>query len=61
MRRAGATRDDVGRCRSARAARAERRHGDDRGTAPVEQYEGLELMTVTRTEELQAWLEDHHA
>lgn len=27
----------------------------------MEQYEGLELMTVTRTEELEAWLEDHHA
>ena len=27
----------------------------------MEQYEGLELMTVTRTEELEAWLESHHA
>lgn len=27
----------------------------------MEQYEGLELMTVTKTEELESWLEQHHA
>ncbi|MEK9521491.1 hypothetical protein MIU24_19165 [Streptomyces venezuelae] len=27
----------------------------------MEQYEGLDLMTVTGTEELEAWLADHHA
>lgn len=27
----------------------------------MEQYEGLELMTVTETAELEAWLENHHA